>query len=266
MDTRLTRYESFGVTLLGDTRRPHGVTLCFSERTGGVSGGAYTSLNLDVNCGDEPACVEENTRRLLVAAAFPHGPERLVRPFQVHGTNTLRIKDGSDAALEAIRAQAAEGADAIVCTVPEVAVLLCYADCVPIILVADGGFAVVHSGWRGTYEHICAVALQALCEECGSRPEYVRAYIGPHIGAQDYEVSQGLIDRFTERFGAQVQPTHRHLDLAACIVDTLLAQGVAMDRIHVCTDSTASCTDRFFSYRGEGGTCGRIGALAWMEA
>ena len=36
-DLSLDRYVSQGVTLLGDRRRPGGVTFSFTERTGGVS-------------------------------------------------------------------------------------------------------------------------------------------------------------------------------------------------------------------------------------
>ena len=42
----LTRYQSHGVTLLGDITVPQGVALAFTERTGGVSTGNYASLNL----------------------------------------------------------------------------------------------------------------------------------------------------------------------------------------------------------------------------
>ena len=56
------------------------------------------------------------------------------------------------------------GADAVVCTVPGVPVLLCFADCVPVVVVCSGGFAVVHSGWRGTYAEIAGTAF---CQETG---------------------------------------------------------------------------------------------------
>ncbi|MFR3925705.1 MAG: laccase domain-containing protein [Collinsella sp.] len=45
--------------------------------------------------------------------------------------------------------------------------LLCFADCVPVVLVAPGGFAVVHSGWKGTIARISAKACQALCDAAG---------------------------------------------------------------------------------------------------
>ena len=67
----LTRYVANGVTLLGDTSRPGGVTFAFTERTGGVSKAPYASLNLGSRCGDDPACVAENRARALAALDEP---------------------------------------------------------------------------------------------------------------------------------------------------------------------------------------------------
>ena len=49
--------------------------------------------------------------------------------------------------------------------------MLCFADCVPVVLVAPGGFAVVHSGWKGTIARISAKACQALCEAAGAEDD-----------------------------------------------------------------------------------------------
>ena len=49
----LTRQTSGGVTLLTDESRPGGVTLAFTERTGGASSTPYASLNLGARCGDK---------------------------------------------------------------------------------------------------------------------------------------------------------------------------------------------------------------------
>ena len=63
----LSRYTSCGVTLIGDTNRPFGVTLAFTERTGGVSVGPFASLNLHESTGDDVDAVKENRRRALRA-------------------------------------------------------------------------------------------------------------------------------------------------------------------------------------------------------
>lgn len=266
-DLSLDRYVSQGVTLLGDRRRPGGVTFSFTERTGGVSLPPLASLNLGLYSGDDPAAVAENRRRALVAMGVPEEHVgRLVSPHQVHGTHVCVVRSAEPEALEAVREEALAGCDAVVCTAAGVPVLLVYADCLPVVLCAPGAFAVVHSGWRGTIARISAKALAVLCEVSGVTPAEVNAYVGPHIAGEDYEVSPELLARFVDEFGAGVALPGTCLDLGVAVRDTLLAAGIAPDAIAAVGVSTAQATDRFFSYRSTGGRCGRHGALAYLPA
>ena len=252
----LSRYVESGVTLLGDTRRPNGVTFAFTERTGGVSSAPYASLNLGSRCGDDPARVAENRARALAALGASAIADRLVEPRQVHGDEVVVVDSASPAALEQARGLAQAGADAIVCTAPGVPILLCFADCVPIVLTAPGGFAVVHSGWRGTLARIGAKALSVLCERAGCVPADVTAYVGPHE----------LLATFEGEFGTMVHvaETVSNLDLSAAIRCALVQAGADPARIVDTCPSTVSNTDRFYSYRAEGGLCGRHAAIAYL--
>ncbi len=261
---RLERRTSQGVTLLGDTTCPGGVTFAFTERTGGVSSGCYASLNLGDNCGDDPDRVLENRRRALDAIGALGCADALLNPRQVHGDTVLHVGRGGLSVEEAQRA-GQEGADAVVCTQPGVPVLLYFADCVPIVLTAPSGFAVIHSGWPGTLACISKKALVALVDAAQCALGDVRCYIGPHVGRDDYEVSEDLLGRFEERFGPQVRAGVRNLDLGAAITSTLIGAGVEPDAIAHAGVSTAANTQRFFSYRASGGSCGRHGALAILR-
>lgn len=260
----LTRYVSRGVTLIGDQSVPDGVTLAFTEREGGVSSGGYSSLNLGDACGDDPAAVAENRRRALAAIGAEGLEQRLVNPKQVHGDNVVVVRAGDDASVAAAQRSARSGADAVVVTARRVPVLLCFADCVPVIIVAPGGFAVAHSGWRGTMAKISAKAVRTLMDEVGCGPSELLAYVGPHIGGADYEVSEELAVRFSDAFGSHVLVSPRHLDLGAAVMDALAEAGVSREQVSCVDASTASATDRFFSYRASGGSCGRHGAIAAM--
>ena len=262
----LTRYASQDVTLLGDIRRPGGVTLAFTERTGGLSLPPYDSLNLGDACGDDAETVAANRRRLLDALGVGHLQDRLVNPKQVHGSEVVVITSGSDEAVCEAQRHALEGADAVVCTVPDVPVLLCFADCVPVLLVADGAFAVAHSGRNGTFERVAAKALQALVAASGCAASDVLCYLGPHVSGEDYELPQDMVADFVREFGPEVAPDATHLDLGAAIRATLVHEGVRPDAIDDSLPSTASCTDRFYSYRAEEGTCGRHGAIAVLAS
>ena len=71
-----------------------------------------------------------------------------------------------------------------------------------------------------------------------------------------------LAARFAGEFGPSVVAGEHNIDLSAALGATLLQAGVPAGSVAWCADSTASATGRFFSYRAEGGVCGRHGALA----
>ena len=259
---RVSRVDHDGVTLVEGATDD--VRFAFTERTGGVSEEAYSSLNLGSHVGDDPFSVQENRRRALDAMGAAECEHNLLVPNQVHGDRIVTVTSNGADDLELIREQIAAGCDAIVCTAHEVPVLLCFADCVPVVLVAPGGFAVAHSGWKGTIARISAKACQALCEAARCEPRDVAAYIGPHILGDEYEVSQELMDRFAAEFSCIDASTSRMLDLSAAICEALVDVGVATANIVDTELSTVRQNDRFFSYRNEGGTCGRHAAIGVM--
>ncbi len=261
----LTRYEQDGVTLLGDLNHPGGVTLAFTERSGGVSKPPYTSLNLGTHVGDNLEDVLENRHRVLKALGIDDLEERLLVPNQTH-SDVVVVVDESPYTIEGIRKKISTGCDAIVVGVCDVPVMLCYADCVPVILVAPSGFAVIHSGWRGTIARISAKALDELCRVSCCTPEDVVAYIGPHIRSSEYEVSQDLMDSFTSSFGSGVDDGSCRLNLSKAIEIALLDKGMSEENILDCGISTLQECERFFSYRAEEGLCGRHGAVACLTS
>lgn len=259
---QVERFERAGVTMTGAIAGP--VRFGFTERTGGVSAPPFESLNLGSHVGDDPVAVAENRRRALAALGAEGFADRLLVPNQVHGDRivTVTAADTAPEDLERVRADIAEGADAIVCTAPGVPVLLCFADCAPVVLAAPGGFAVVHSGWRGTFARIAGKAALALADAAGCPASEIEAFIGPHILGDEYEVSPELMERFAGAFDAVDASSGRLLDLSACIIEALEQVGVSPDGICDTGLSTMRENDRFFSYRAEHGRCGRHGAIA----
>ena len=144
--------------------------------------------------------------------------------------------------------------------------MLLFADCAPVVLVAPRGFAVVHSGWRGTLAGIAGKAAGVLAREAGCDAGELAAYIGPHISREAYEVSMELAETFEGRFGPTARCGERHLDLGACIAASLGEAGLEASRIVDSGLCTASLTGRFFSHRAEHGNTGRHAAVAFMRA
>lgn len=267
-EPRLDRYVSNGVTLLGDESRPGGVTFAFTERTGGVSAPPYASLNFGLKCGDDPVDVAENRHRALVALGAAAFEGSVVSPNQVHGDTIRALRPEGAKDLSAFRHLVSEGCDGVVCTAPDVPVLMAFADCVPVVLVAPRAFAVVHSGWRGTLARISGKAVEMLCVEASCDPSEVRAYVGPHILGEDYEVSEELLARFVDEFGTivKVRDMPNNLALGPAILSTLASSGVRLCNTIDSNLSTAQNVARFYSYRAEKGTCGRHAAIAWLPS
>ena len=145
-----------------------GVRIAFTTREGGVSEGPYNSLNLGSHVKDDLVSVQENRRRVQQAFACEDAP--LFVPNQVHGDTVLELGDSrsidtplAPAQAHELALQAQDGADGLVVHALNAAALLCYADCVPVIIVSPTGrFAVVHAGWRGVDNLISVKAVRSM--------------------------------------------------------------------------------------------------------
>lgn len=250
-----------------------GVRIAFTQRAGGVSEGPCESLNLGLHVDDDRAAVLENRRRLVRALreGDADGGEELFVPNQVHGDTLVALEEGCD--LPAQRVMADEGCDGVVCLMEDVPVCLCFADCTPVILVAPtGGFAVAHAGWRGAVAGIAGKAARELCKRTGCSASELNAYIGPHIGACCYEVSQEVLDRFVAAYGPACDAGSRHLSLSAAVRCDLERARLAPKRIQDVLEEDAfnactSCNSRgYYSYRANAGVTGRHGAAACRPA
>jgi hypothetical protein len=211
----------------------------FSSRGGGVSGGAFASLNLGLLTADAPANVRENRRRLGTWVGLPW--ERFCYGRQVHGARVRRATEPPSErrpyAEEDGQATALDDAAAIVFT----------ADCLPVLLAADDGVAALHCGWRPLAAGIVAEGVAALREVGAGGP--IRAAIGPGARGCCYEVGEEVHARFAG-YGAR---RGGNLDLAVVARAQLEAQGVEVHDTGLCT----ICDERFFSHRRDKGVTGR---------
>jgi polyphenol oxidase len=177
----------------------------------------------------DPAAVRESRRRF--AAALNLEPDTLTVAGAVHGAKVARV----DAPAESI-----EGVDALITDRPGIALFATYADCYPIVLwdPKHRAAGLVHAGWRGTEAHVATAALAAMGKEFGTRPEDVKAGIGPGICGSCYEVGAEVAERFDPAF---VKPSTSRgdrylLDLAAANAAQLDAAGVTdVFNLDVCT-------------------------------
>jgi YfiH family protein len=233
-----------------DTQGPYQVA--FSTRIGGVSEGAYESLNLGIRTGDEPEHVIENRERLCRKAGIE--PERATMLWQQHGPDV--VKATRDRGVITAGFDHPPG-DALWTDEQDVAMMLITADCLPVALARENGsepaLAVLHVGWRGLLEGIAEAAVGAIGNG------RLAAVIGPGIGPCCYQVGPEVAEPFRERFGPEVLQGD-HLDLYSAAEKALQAAGCgAVERVEMCT----SChPDLFFSHRRDGRRTGRQGVVA----
>jgi polyphenol oxidase len=233
-----------------DTHSPYHVA--FSTRIGGVSQGAYESLNLGILTGDEPEHVIENRALLCRKAGIE--PERATMLWQQHGADV--VKATRDRGVITAGFDHPPG-DALWTDELGLGMMLITADCLPVALARENGsepaLAVLHVGWRGLLEGIAEAAVAAIGD--GS----LAAVLGPGIGPCCYQVGPDVADPYRERFGPEVLHGD-HLDLYTATEKALQAAGCArVERVEMCT----SChPDLFFSHRRDGRRTGRQGVVA----
>jgi len=237
-----------------------GVRAAFPARTGGVSAPPFDSLNLGLSVKDRPEAVLENRRRLCVAVGVPQ--ERLVVPGQVHGT-TLRWVGEAEAGRGAFDSTTViTEHDGLLTTSSGLGLVVSYADCVPVVIVADGeegpAFATVHAGWRGM---IAGIVRKAAAELSTGR-RLTGAVVGPSIGPCCFTVDEELRRRFEARFPGSAGAAT--VDLWRCARVELEAAGVPPAAITV-AELCTSTDRRFFSHRRDDGATGRHLAIAWRQ-
>jgi hypothetical protein len=232
---------------------PEGYRVAFTTRLGGVSEGAFESLNLGILTEDDPDRVVENRRRLCEVVCAD--ADTATMAWQVHGSAVTEARPKG-----ILERTVFDQCDGLWSDRPGQAMALVTADCFPVAIArADGGkpgLCVLHVGWRGLLEGIVASGTGAL----GEGP--LTAAIGPGIGACCYEVGEEVAGPFRERFGDDVVVDGR-LDLGGATEQALREAGVAS--VVRSSHCTACEPELFFSHRRDQGRTGRQGVIAFIR-
>lgn len=235
-----------------DWPAPDSVRAACTNRRGGISQPPFSSLNLGMNTGDDPAAVTANRERLESLLGLPSSPSWL---DQQHGNMAVRLEQPAAGRL----------ADAAVTDKPGIVLAVLTADCLPVLVCDRNGthVAAIHAGWRGLAAGILPAALSLL----PPGPDLI-AWLGPAIGRKAYEV--GLDVRQAIKAAIPDSEDYFHprsadswlVDLPGLARAQLAAMGVGeVVGGDVCTYSDEK---NWFSYRRDGRT-GRMGAFIWLE-
>jgi hypothetical protein len=262
----------------GGDRGNQRVRLVFTTRHGGVSTGPYAELNLGMNTCDDPALVIENRKLLCSTLSLDVNQLSIVK--QVHSDRVVVVDEDRGSTGPAIEA------DAQVTAMPGVPLFGLFADCLAIYLYdpVNGVIGLAHAGWRGTVAGIAGKTVAMMTERFGVRPEHCLAALAPAAGPCCYEVGDDVAEVAGRVFPPEwnvLRPRTRDegmggrtpgnqgkwtFDLWSGNAGWLVKAGLRRENIIISGFCTICRQDMFFSYRGSGGTTGRMAAVIIMDA
>ena len=215
----------------------------FTTRRNGASLAPFESLNLAQHVGDDAESVATN-RQLLAKIT---GPVQFMN--QVHGDEVVEVKTLGDDPT----------ADALITTVPGIALAVMVADCIPLLLSSTSVVGAVHVGRRGLMNSVAIKAVEAM-RALGAGQ--IHAQLGASICGRCYEVPQEMADEVTVKHPAASSLTNNltpALDLPRALIADLVAIGVTYEASPICTLEN----NEYFSYRRHNIT-GRNAGVVWL--
>jgi len=234
-----------------------------TSREGGVSVGNYASFNLSPFCGDAPESFLRNQQ--ILCDRLDINLERLIIPYQNHGTEIRIIDDDFFQLTDENKQQYLNGIDALYTSLPGVCIGVTTADCVPLLFFdpVKQVVAAAHAGWRGTCGRIAEITIRRLVEVYKCCMKDILVVIGPSISSEVYEVGVDVIDSF-KAAGFDVSNICEQsgdsffLDLWEANQQSLEKAGIPAENIEIAGLCTFTNPDRFFSARGLGIKSGRM--------
>ncbi|QKF64251.1 peptidoglycan editing factor PgeF [Campylobacter corcagiensis] len=210
----------------------------FTNRFGGVSAGAYESLNLGEHVGDDLEKVRQN-RDILRQNL---GVKKLVFMEQIHSDKVEIFKDEN-----------LPPCDGIITNLKDVAICVMVADCMPILVAGKNSVAAVHAGRAGITKKILTKTLNLMAKEF-SEFEF-EIYVGPFIQGSCYEVNGLDLGEFN------IYKNGKNFDMKKALEAEIKAlKNYKFNKIEI-SNTCTHCNSEYFSYRRDGTTgrfCGYI--------
>ena len=244
----------------------------FTTRLGGISVYPYNSLNLSLNVGDKEDHVLENRRRILNVLGIDY--LSVVSAQQIHEDKITVIKreDKGKGALKYL--EGISGSDALITDIPEIPLLLCYADCTPILILdpIKKVIGLIHAGRKGTQLKITFKTLLKMKEVFKTEPHFCLAAIFPSINPRLYNFKnqdsisdwindENICNNIVYRQGENSW----HIDLKKANYMQLIKGGMREKNIFISSQCTTDNQELFFSDRQDKKNTGRMAAIFMLK-
>ncbi len=236
----------------------------FSARTGGVSTGPLSSLNLSFSrVESEPrAQTMENYR--IFCAAVGIDTRTMVMDNYEHGVNVLEV-DRAHCGMGWTRPPL-PNCDGLVTNDPAVTLITGHADCMAFYFVdpVKRAIGLAHAGWRGALNRMGCRMVEMLQTSFDSRPSDILCGVGPSICQDHFEVDAELGETFSTAFPyadcvVPGKPGKAQVDLWKVAVGQFLEAGILPEHIQL----SGVCTyedQRLYSYRRDKPVTGGMAA------
>jgi len=230
-------------------------------KTNAVPESAYSNFNVALHVGDNQETVLKH--RAALAENINLANNNLCWLHQIHGQKIVSVPDHSSVT---------HTADGCETEHSDLACIVMTADCLPVLLCSADGtkVAAIHAGWKGLSEGILLKAIGRF-----KQPEQVIAWLGPAISQKHFEVGEEVRQAFIEKspdaksaFISSPTPYPKNkkwmADLYALARIQLNSLGVKA--IYGGDFCTYSEKDRFYSYRRDGASSGRMASLIYISS
>ena len=240
-----------------DWPAPKTVKAFTTSRKNGFSSASYASLNLAQHVEDDNAIVERNREYLIEYFQLPSAPVWLQ---QTH-SNTVIVADDFQHVL------IPPEADASWTACPNIVCAVLTADCLPVFFTNQQGdrVAVTHAGWRGVLNGIISDSFFAT----GIAVEDCLVWLGPAIGAENFEVGADVYQAFTrkspENSKAFKQTDEQHWLCDIYQLARIELQQLGIQSVYGGGFCTYSDDEHFYSFRRDGVQTGRMASLIWLS-
>ncbi|RKY31368.1 MAG: peptidoglycan editing factor PgeF [Candidatus Omnitrophota bacterium] len=188
----------------------------------------------------------------------------LVCAKQIH-SNQIRYVSDSDKGKGALSYDTAlADTDALITNKKGLPLAIFTADCLSIFLYAETipALGLVHAGREGTRENIVSETIIQMQKRFNLKAEDLKACFGPAIRSCCYEVGRDFKDF---GYGLIKRDSRYYIDLIEANKKQILDRGIKKENIRVCGICTSCENDRFFSFRKEGRSSGRMISAAMLK-
>jgi polyphenol oxidase len=218
-----------------------------STRQGGPPN-APSGLNLGVTVHDEDPGIQESLIRFFGQLGL--SPDDGAFMEQAH---TDVITDVDEPGIY-------PSTDALITTMPGVALVIRTADCAPVSLYVPSRnlIAVVHAGWKGTAAGITGSTVRQILSSGETGPEEIFAYLGPSARACCYEVDEDTAACFPEAALTRRDGAPPRLDLAKANLLQLAEAGIPDENIETDRLCTICNPSLLHSHRRDAELSGRM--------